>query len=80
MLTPSSQNHISGITQGLAERVFEFSPDAILVVGSGGLVREANPQTARIFGYSREELVGQCIEMLVPERYRQVHTHHRAGY
>ena len=80
MLTPSSKNHISGITQGLAEKVFEFSPDAILVVDSGGLMREANPQTARIFGYSREELIDQPIEMLVPERFRHVHTHHRTGY
>src|SRR5204862_2583558 len=39
-----------------------------------------NSQTERLFGYSREELLGKPVEMLVPERFRGKHPAHRSGY
>jgi len=39
-----------------------------------------NAQTERLFGYTREELIGQSVELLVPERFREAHAGHRAGF
>lgn len=52
----------------------------MVVVGSSGLIVLVNGQTERLFGYSRDELTGQHVEMLVPERFRGTHPQHRAGY
>ena len=62
------------------EKLLDFLPDAILVVNRDGRICEINPQTERLFGYSRSELLGQPIETLIPERFRHSHTQHRAGY
>lgn len=64
----------------LFEKLFESSPDSILVAGVDGYIREVNPQTERLFGYSRNELIGASIESLVPERFRQKHSHHRGTF
>ena len=60
--------------------LFEASPDAILATGENGQITEANPQAEKFFGYSRAELAGQPIEMLVPERFRKAHPDHRREY
>jgi formate hydrogenlyase transcriptional activator len=65
---------------GLFEKLFEFSPDAVLVTDKTGCVVHANAQTETMFGYTREELIGQPVETLVPERLRQAHPIHRTGY
>ena len=49
--------------------LFEFSPDAILATNQDGDITEANSQVEQIFGYSNDELLGQKIEMLIPERF-----------
>ncbi len=68
----------------LAEQRFrlllESAPDAIVIVDSTGRIMIVNAQTEKIFGYSRDELIGQSIEILVPERFRGIHRHHRAAY
>src|SRR5215467_12396782 len=66
--------------QTLFEKLFQSSPDAIVVTDSKGYITEVNPQVERIFGYSRQELRGQTVEILVPERFRQSHIQHRAKY
>jgi PAS domain S-box-containing protein len=48
----------------------EASPNAIIMMDRQGAILLANPQTEKLFGYSREELLGQSITMLVPERFR----------
>ena len=62
------------------EAVFLASPDGILVVDSGGAIRDANPAAETIFGYAREELIGRGVDLLVPERVRPYHAGHREGY
>ncbi len=62
------------------ETLFDLSPDAVLVTDAQGRIREANEQAEAIFGYSRQELIGQPIENLVPERFRSRHPAHREGY
>ena len=66
--------------QDIIERLFDFSPDAILVTDGRGIVRAANPRTEELFGYSSHELIGQSIEMLVPARFRGSHPRHRENY
>ena len=58
----------------------ETAPDAILVVDHRGLIELVNRQAEVLFGYSRDELIGQPVELLVPERARAVHPSHRASY
>lgn len=60
--------------------LFETAPDAMIVVGRDGRIVLANPQAARLFGYTLEELEGQPVELLMPEQVRDRHHTHRAGY
>jgi PAS domain S-box-containing protein len=62
--------------RGLLEAV----PDALVIVDQGGRIALVNSQTERLFGYRRDELLGQPIELLVPERFRERHVADRAGY
>jgi len=62
------------------EKLFEFSPDAIVVTGSDGKIVQASSQVEKIFGYSRDEVLGQPVEMLVPERFRRTHSTDRENY
>ncbi len=64
----------------MIEQLFEFAPDAILVTGPQGRIVRLNAQAEKLFGYSREELLGQPVEVLIPERFRDLHSAHRQGY
>lgn len=65
---------------GLFEKLFEFSPDAIVVSDHEGKISEVNTQVERFFGYVRSELLGQPIEILIPERFRKTHPTRRSDY
>ena len=58
--------------------VFDASPDGILVVDHEGLIRDVNAGAATMFGWDREELLGQCVDVLVPPEQRSRHLVHRA--
>jgi PAS domain S-box-containing protein len=75
---PAESN--AAITRLPLEDLFEFSPDAIFVTDSGGIIYDANPRAGELFGYSRGELVGMKVEALVPERFRDRHPAHRQDY
>jgi PAS domain S-box-containing protein len=60
--------------------LLESAPDGVVIVGQDGQIALANRQTETLFGYDHNELLGQPIEVLIPERYRSVHLSHRAGY
>jgi PAS domain S-box-containing protein len=58
----------------------ESSPNGMVMVDAGGKIELVNREIERMFGYSREELLGKSIEMLVPERFRGKHPMFRAGF
>jgi two-component system, cell cycle sensor histidine kinase and response regulator CckA len=60
--------------------LLELAPDAIVGIGRDGVILLVNAQVEALFGYAREEMIGQPVEMLVPERFRTAHSSHRAGY
>jgi PAS domain S-box-containing protein len=60
--------------------VFEASPDGIMVVDEAGVIRDLNPQVEALFGFAREELVGEAVEMLMPEAFRTAHREHRKRF
>ncbi|MBC05931.1 histidine kinase dimerization/phosphoacceptor domain -containing protein [Thalassospira sp.] len=62
------------------ERVVEYAPNAMILIGTDGTMEMVNAQTEIIFGYARSELLGQPIEMLVPERFRAGHPNLRGSY
>jgi diguanylate cyclase (GGDEF)-like protein/PAS domain S-box-containing protein len=62
------------------ERVVESAPSAIVAVDQQGKIVLVNSQVARIFGYQAKELVGQSVELLVPERFRTGHPDYRTGF
>ncbi len=62
-------------------RVFlDISPDALVIVNQAGTIVMVNGQTEAIFGYARSELLGQQLELLLPQRFRKIHTTHREHY
>jgi PAS domain S-box-containing protein len=71
-------------TQRAAEARFrallESAPDGIVVVDAQGTIVIVNSQTERLFGYTRQELIGQAVEMLVPDSVRGGHDRHRLKY
>src|SRR5690349_2128352 len=72
---------MSDRTSERLEREFlEFAPDAVVGVDEGGEIQVANSRTQAVFGYTREELVGRPVEMLVPDAVRSVHITHRDRY
>lgn len=64
----------------LFRQLLESAPDAIVGIGRDGRIAFVNAQTEKLFAYAREQLIGQSVEKLVPERYRGAHTGHRTGY
>ncbi len=62
------------------EAAIESAPNGIVIVTGSGAIAFANRETERLFGYSREELLGQSVEILVPERSRLEHPRYRADF
>ena len=67
-------------SESLAQTFLESASEGIVIADRRGRIVLVNAKTEALFGYSRSELVGQPLEILLPERLRDVHCEHRAGY
>ncbi len=67
-------------TETMFRLVVESAPNAIVMANSEGRITLVNSQTEKFFEYTRQELIGQPIEMLIPERYRQRHPQYRRSF
>ena len=65
---------------GMLMALLESVGQAVLTVDRGGAIRDCNERTQELFGYSREELLGQPIEILIPASLQKAHAEQRAGY
>jgi len=72
------------LDHALAEKNFEglleAAPDALIFMDRGGLIAVVNTHAERLFGYNRNEMLGQPVEMLIPVRFRKKHPALRDGY
>ncbi|HYJ96461.1 MAG TPA: PAS domain-containing protein, partial [Burkholderiaceae bacterium] len=62
----------------LYRRLFEATPDGVVVVDSEGRIVQVNPRAEAMFGYGAGQMHGLQLEALLPERYRLVHGSHRS--
>jgi PAS domain S-box-containing protein len=78
-----------GVARDITERkraeqkfrgLLESAPDAMVITDHYSEIVLLNSQTENLFGYSKAELLGQKIEILIPERFRDKHQMHQAGY
>jgi len=67
-------------SEGNFRNLLESAPDAMIIVNERGGITLVNAQTERLFGYPRAELIGQSIEILIPQRFSARHPAHRAGF
>jgi PAS domain S-box-containing protein len=76
----SGRSGARGSDESQLRLVIEASPTGMLMVDANGTIVLVNAQVEQLFGYDREELMGQTIEMLVPERYRHQHARFRMAF
>lgn len=67
-------------TEDKFRALLESAPDAMVVVDASGKISLINAQTEKLFGYKREELLGQPVENLIPDRFRRNHLSHREQF
>jgi PAS domain S-box-containing protein len=65
--------------QGI-EALFLYATEGILIVNDKGEIIRINPSAEKLFGYDKDELIGKKIEILVPQRLSDRHSHHREKY
>ncbi len=64
----------------LARSALDAAPDAMIIIDADGIIRFTNRQVSALFGYEHDDIVGQSIEMLMPQRFRARHVGHRENY
>ena len=89
ILEQQVQTRTAALTAEIAERkraekrfhtLFEFAPDAVVMIDQQGIIALVNRQAEIMFGYQRDELLGQPVEILMPEAFRRSHVDLRQGF
>jgi len=68
------------LSSTLVRSVLDSLPDAMVIIDSTGRILFANHQVSEMFGHANATLIGEPVELLLPERFRQRHIGHRSGY
>jgi len=68
------------VSDALAKHLLDAAPDPNVVIDKDGRILYVNGRVKDVFGYEPAELIGQPMEMLIPERFRNIHPNHRTGY
>jgi protein-histidine pros-kinase len=68
------------IPPALARRVLDAAPDAMVIIDAFGTIWFANRQVSALFGYAHDDIIGESIETLMPERFRSQHVGHRGRF
>jgi protein-histidine pros-kinase len=79
-LSNSRLLHESAAAEARFRGLIEVAPDAIVTTDGEGRIVLVNGQTEALFGYKREEMLGQPVELLLPQRFHGEHVGHRRGY
>jgi protein-histidine pros-kinase len=74
------QQHTPAQSESWFRALIDGAPDAIVGVDKAGRIAVVNAETERLFGYQRGDLLGQAVEILVPERFRRGHVQERERY
>ena len=72
--------HSSSVSDEAFREIFQSMSEGIIMVDEVGLIKITNPVAQQIFGYTNEELTGQAMEILLPERYRNGHISFRTAF
>jgi len=82
MLISSTIRDISAddTSEAYFKNILESAPDAMVIIDHHGKITVVNGQAERMFGYARQDMLGNEIEMLLPESLRERHIGHRAAY
>ncbi len=67
-------------SERLVRSLVELAPEALVMIDREGTILLVNSQTEELFGYGRDELLGEKIEILIPERFREGHVIDRERY
>jgi two-component system, sensor histidine kinase len=68
------------VSPALARSALDAAPDAMIIIDAHGTIRYANRQVSAVFGHAHDEIVGQPVEFLMPQRFRERHVTHRHAY
>ena len=79
-ISPRHQGEAPEWADANCRAVLEAAPDAMVVVNRAGEIVAANPQAQKLYGYSREHLIGRVVESLIPARLRDRHRQHRQNF
>ncbi|MDX1403149.1 MAG: PAS domain S-box protein [Woeseiaceae bacterium] len=71
---------VSDTSEAYFRNLLEAAPDAMVIIDQNGRIAVVNGQAEHMFGYARQEMLGQPVEMLLPAELRDKHVRHRATY
>jgi PAS domain S-box-containing protein len=80
LMAQAGEAQSSAQTERRFRELLEAAPDAIIEIDREGRIVLLNVVTEKLFGYSREDLLGKPVEILIPEELRATHTRHRSTY